>query len=280
MAHAVGLPPSEPLPGAPDKTEVMATLKARVAAITVADEQEEPARRAAVTFGVAAVDGHLPDGGLAPDGVHEVAAVAYGDLPSAIGFCAGLAVRFMGAVGRGSVVWCTRAGAAFDFGAVYGPGLAAFGLDPARLLMVEAGHARDLLWTLEQAARLRGLAAVIGNAGPTEAYDLTASRRLQLAARDVCVPVVVLRGHGDAAGGASAALTRWRIAAAPAPGDHVGAPAWTVGLERARGVAPARWLLAWDPASASFAVPAPEKAREQPVLPARPVAGGRLRAAG
>lgn len=258
----------------------MAALKARVAAIAAPDNPQETRPGAAVTLGVEAVDGHLPDGGLAPDGVHEVAAEAYGDLPSAIGFCAGLAVRFVNAAGRGSVVWCARASAAFDFGAVYGPGLAVFGLDPARLLVVDTGHARDLLWTLEQAAKLRGLAAVIGDVGGAESYDLTASRRLQLAARDGRVPVVVLRGHGEAAGGTSAALTRWRIAAAPAPGDHVGAPAWTVALERARGVPPARWRLVWDTASGRFAVPERQKAGKRSSLPSELVAGDRLRAAG
>jgi protein ImuA len=76
---------------------------------------------------------------------------------------------------------------------------------------------------------------------------LTASRRLNLAAAARASPLVLLRRPNGT--GASAAATRWRIAAAPAVRDRFGAlaqPRWHVALERCRNGRPGEWLIEWD----------------------------------
>jgi protein ImuA len=77
--------------------------------------------------------------------------------------------------------------------------------------------------------------------------DLTMSRRLNLAAAGAGTPLFLLRP--SEATGASAATTRWRVAAAPSGRDRFGAVAgwrWHVALERCRNGRPGQWTVEWD----------------------------------
>ncbi|MFC3174966.1 hypothetical protein ACFOD9_11970 [Novosphingobium bradum] len=144
---------------------------------------------------------------------------------------------------------------------LHGDGLARLGLDPARLTIVAAadgggkgtagGTARGngLLRAGLDAARCPALAGVvIESAGRLPAYDLTASRRLALAAERSGGRVVVLRI--DAEPRPSAAFTRWTIASAPSlalAGEAPGEPALVARLDRRRGAAAGQeWRLEWD----------------------------------
>jgi protein ImuA len=70
-------------------------------------------------------------------------------------------------------------------GGPYGPGLDLFGLASARLLVVRVPKPVDVLFAMEEALRCRALACVIAEmSGDGVAADLTATRRLTLAARD------------------------------------------------------------------------------------------------
>ncbi len=179
-----------------------------------------------VSMGVAALDGalHAIVGG-AGDGAAE-------------GFCAALAARLID--GRGPALWCLARGD------LHGPGLGVFGLDPDRLIVVRARRSRDVLWAMEEGLRSGRPGAVLGE---PRALDLTAGRRLQLAARAGGVACLVLHA-GENGQEASAAVTRWRVAAAPSrPPDGLpglGAPRWRVALERCRGGVPQEWLLEWS----------------------------------
>ena len=140
------------------------------------------------------------------------------------------------------VLWClTRQD-------LYGPGLAAHGLDPMRVVLVRAARDAEILWAMEEGLRTPGILAVVGEVG---ALPLIASRRLQLAAERSGITAFLLRRWRDA-GQASrerilpnAAATRWRITALPSrppreePG--VGCPRWRVELLRCRGGEPACW---------------------------------------
>lgn len=191
-------------------------------------------------LGVPALDEALPWGGLPRAALHEVLAV---DSGAAAGFCAGLLARLAG--GTGTVLWCRR-----GYGRrLYGPGLAAFGLDPARLIVVRGRNATDVLWVMEEALRSGTLAAVLGEA---EGLSVTAARRLQLAAEGGATAALLLRAGDDES--ASPAVTRWRVAAAPAskaggrPG--VGWPRWRIDLLKCRSAAgavagPRSWLVEW-----------------------------------
>ena len=80
---------------------------------------------------------------------------------------------------KGPVLWCADAMAG---SALYPPGLKAFGLDHRRLILVRCRKPREILAAMEDGLRCRALAAVIGEL--SGGIDLTASRRLQLAAEN------------------------------------------------------------------------------------------------
>ncbi len=230
----------------------------------------------AVTFGIAEIDSRLPGGGLARGALHEVIA---GHAGAATGFCAALLARLAAAragPGRddGRVLWCVRP-RLLEAGALYGPGLARFGLAPERVVVTECRRDADALWVMEEALRCRRLAAVLGEAGNV---TLTGSRRLQLAAGAGGVTAILLRPpprHPRLPHNApppSAALTRWRVAAAPGlggAGDNAtqmpGAPCWQAELLRCRGGAPGKWLMEWRDETGDFALAA--AVRHRPAVP-------------
>ena len=184
-------------------------------------------------FGAAAVDRALPWGGLPLAALHEVENVgAMGEDGATTAFLAGILARCV--PGR-PVLWCLCQPD------LHAPGLARAGLSAKRLLLVRAPHERDLLWAMEEGLRSRALAAVVGE---VETLSITASRRLQLAAETSGVTGFVLHRNAGTAD-ASAAVTRWRVAALPSvqiPGEPgVGRPRWQVELLRCRGGMPGAW---------------------------------------
>ncbi|GGF12156.1 hypothetical protein GCM10011611_17230 [Aliidongia dinghuensis] len=207
---------------------------------------EGPGRAAAgvVPTGFDAIDRALPDGGLARGALHEIVADE-ADQAAASGFLA----RLLAGLGAaGPVLWCL---ADPD---LYGPGLARLGLAPGRLILARARRDADLLWAMEEGLKTPGLAAVLGE---PHGLDLTASRRLQLAAESTGGVGLVLRraqaADADQRGKATAAVTRWRVASAPSLADlpNLDLPGlavprdfglmrgrWRVSLERCRGAVP------------------------------------------
>src|SRR6266576_3685157 len=172
---------------------------------------EQPASHGVSPFGVAAIDRALPGGGLALGAVHEILGIGGDgeDGAAACGFIAGLLARLR----MGPVLWCLKRPD------LYGPGLLAHGLDPARLVIVTAPRDEDILWAIEEGLRAPGLVAVIGEIGR---LPLVAGRRLQLAAERSGITAFLLRRWRNSEEAArererpSAAVTRWRIAALPA----------------------------------------------------------------
>ena len=138
-------------------------------------------------------------------------------------------------------------------GEPYGPGMAWLGLAPERLILVEAAKPADLLWAMEEGARGKGLAAVVGEGVKA---DLTASRRLQLAA-EAGQALVLLLSEAGAQTASLSALTRWHVAAAPsvAEAGGPGRPRWKLELRRCQaGGRPQRWMVEWDDAALSLSV--------------------------
>jgi len=189
-----------------------------------------------------AIDAAL--GGLAADSLHEIIPASAADGAAAMGFALALAARFCAGSERASALLAGEDFHAIEAGALYGPGLAAFGLDPARIVIVRAPDARALLWTLEEALKSGAPAVVVGEIGrAARHYDLKASRRLLLAARAGFAPALIVHAFGGAH--SSAAETRFEIAAAPtvrpegpaSAGGHPlpGAPAFAARILKARG---------------------------------------------
>jgi len=155
-------------------------------------------------------------GGLARPALHEIVAGAAADTGAASGFALALAARFA-AEARGAVLWVGEAQACREAGLPYAPGLRLLGLDPARLVFVRARTAPDALWALEEALKSRACAAVVGELWTLKAYDLTASRRLVLAAQAGATPALLLATGlaGGAARLSTGAATRFEVRASP-----------------------------------------------------------------
>ncbi len=263
--------PSPPSPPCGDSGRIEA-LRARIRKLEGAGRNGRRVRNAGIiTFGIADIDQSLPGGGLARGALHQIIAADGG---AATGFCAALLGRLAAArthAGRrdGRVLWCARP-RLFDAGTLYAPGLARFGLAPERVVVTECRRDADSLWAMEEALRCRRLAAVLGEAGDV---TLTASRRLQLAAETGGVTAILLRPRSRRdTSPPSAALTSWRIAAAPAArvtNDDAtpmpGAPCWQAELLRCRGGTPGRWLMEWRNETNDFALAAP--LRHRPAVP-------------
>jgi protein ImuA len=164
-------------------------------------------------FGIAAIDRVLPGGGLMRGAVHEILGLAGDEEDGALAaaFASVILARLTADEG-GVVLWC------LPWPDLYGPGLAAHGFDPARLVLVRARRDDDLLWAMEEGLRAPGVTAVVGE---ISALAAVASRRLQLAAERSGVTALLLRRwrSGDEAARQrdlpSAAATRWRITALP-----------------------------------------------------------------
>ena len=220
----------------------LAALRARLGAVAM-----PAARHGAVAFGNPQVDAHLPPGGLLRGTLHEIMAEGIeaetGALAAA--FAALLLGRLLTRAGEGRpVIWIA---CRTD---LYPPGLATYGLDPARLLLVRSGGDAPTLGAAERALGDGAAAAVVAETG---AFPRLAGRRLKLAAEAHGSTGLVLRrwpngrNAAAAAGRAdgTAAATRWRIAAAPSlpEGRAPGPPRWQVTLTHARGGRPGEWTM-------------------------------------
>jgi protein ImuA len=109
------------------------------------------------------------------------------------------------------LLWVREAAAVVETGDVYGPGLTALGLSPDNCIVVEARSLVDALRAALEGARCTALSAVILET--VAAIDLTASRRLKLAAEKSGVEIVLIRHGGRIA--PNAAQIRWRVQGVP-----------------------------------------------------------------
>lgn len=202
-----------------------------------------PSRRA---FGVASLDAAL-DGGLARGRIHEVYAAEAGDATATAGFAVAVAAG-MAEPGQ-TVLWLRMQRAARSGGVMQANGWAELGGAPGDGLVGVVPDAMALLRAAVDALRCAALGAVIVESwGAMRELDLTASRRLALAAEKSGVPLFLLRMEATPV--PSAAQTRWQVAAAPSqalPGNAPGLPAFDITLLRQRsGPCGLDWRLEWD----------------------------------
>ena len=223
--------PPDSRPGhALDRPAVLAALRARIARLDRSGARPEGDSLPLCD----AIDQRLPGGGLARAAVHEVLAA---DPGAAAGFCGLLLAR-----ARGTVLWIAAEPDAWP------PGLARFGLSPADLVLVQAPRRQDALWAMEESLRCPGVAGALL---AVSKLDLTAARRLQLAAEAGGAVGLLLCPDEEAEAGATAALTRWRVGALAGNGGahDLGDPRWSLELLRGRGARPQRWEVVWRSAA-------------------------------
>jgi protein ImuA len=237
--------------------ERISALRRSVAAI----ERRGPADAPGIfTLGHDAIDARLGDGaqgGLARGRLHEAFAATPDDASAVCGFALMLAVR--AAPPDATILWLRLDAAERRGGRIDAMGLAAIGLDPDRIVLGLAPDEKALLRASGDAVRCTGVGAVVMEAwGKCRPLDLTASRRLAIAAEASGVTTLLVRI--DAAPEPSAARTRWEIAAAPSvalEADAPGHPAFTLRLLRhPAGLSGLDWPVEWDRDRSQFREPA------------------------
>lgn len=225
-------------------------LRVRLAALTpaVADD--------GIAFGNAEVDGCLPAGGLPRAALHEIAAAGIEAETGAL-IAAFTACWLARLADPRPVLWIapdhSDSATLADLNPV---GLIGYGLDPARLVLVQTegdSGGRGTLAAMEAALRGGAAAAVVAEVGR---ISRLAARRLHFACLARGSTGFLLRRfpHGRAVrreadsdtGEAAAVATRWRLAPAPSVPEGVrepGAARWQVELRHARGGRAGGWLM-------------------------------------
>jgi protein ImuA len=243
---------------------------------------ESTAAHGMLSSGSAAIDRALPEGGLARGALHEILGTSGDEEDGAL--AAAFAAGILGRLDQGIVLWCLR------HADLYGPGLAACGLDPGRLVLVRAVRDAEILWAMEEGLRAPGIAAVVGE---VSALPPVTSRRLQLAAERSGITAFLLRRWRTAGEAArernlpNAAATRWRISVLPSvpPGGAawIGQPRWRIELLRCRGGEPGSWEMAVEEGRMTDAADPPSVAEalaNRPIAPRRAAPAEKFRSTG
>jgi protein ImuA len=224
----------------------LAQLKQRIACITAVRPE---VRAAGLSTGLPPVDTYLGTAATPLGAVHEIAGQG-GDEEQGAAGAGFLALALKASAPTGWIAWVTQEND------LYAPGLAAFGLDLRRLILVSAQRDAEVCWALEEALRSRSLAAAVAEVG---ALSLNATRRLQLAAEQAGIPCFLLRRWRtqelaqQQRAQPIAAVTRWRISPQPHPrgSDQATVPElgpvhWRLDLWRCRNAAAASWIMEFD----------------------------------
>lgn len=226
---------------APETQQRLAALRA-----VIADIERKPALAEARSR-VQAKAGGFPV--LGPGLVQEIFTDTARDGGAGLGFALGQA-RTLLTGRRLAILYVQLAEEAQSAGLPYGPGLAWFGMDPARLAIVRAASLGDLLWTAEEAMACRAVAAILVDIkGSPRLLNFTASRRLSLRAAAGGVSLFMLRS--GARREASASHLRWRLSPArsgrkPFDARAPGPARWRLRLEKGQlAGGETDWLLEW-----------------------------------
>ena len=211
---------------------------------------------AKLSFGLVALDCHLPNGGLDRGAFHEVVPATQAALPAAFGFIVAVLARFRSnfpaAARNKQIIFVMPDHGSRQCGHLSGHGLNGLGFDPTRVTLVETAHRHDSLWTLLEALRSGAPQAVIGM---IDRLDLKTSQKLHLAATDAGLPLLLLRPSQTLE--SSAASTRWRIGTVVAARDRFGSytrPRWRLQLERCRNGRPGEWVVEYDHVAHRFSL--------------------------
>jgi len=188
-------------------------------------------------LGLGPVNDAFPQGHFPLGAVHEFISHEPESATASVGFIAGLIGGLMKL--GGAVIWISSSKNIFP------PALKMFGIEPSRIIFIQLQNEKDLLWSMEEALKCSGLAAVVGE---IPEMSFTTSRRFQLAVEQSRVTGFVLRSNPRNLN-ANALVSRWRIQSLPSefydelPG--IGFPRWNVELLKIRNGKPGSWQLEW-----------------------------------
>jgi protein ImuA len=132
------------------------------------------------------------------------------------------------------------------FQRIFPPSLKTFGIEAEHIIFVNIQNEKEILWTMEEALKCKGLAAVVGE---IREISFTASRRLQLAVEHSRVTGFILR-HQPLQLNTNVCVSRWQIRPLPSDSEDdlpgVGFPRWQVELMKIRNGRPGIWQLEWS----------------------------------
>jgi protein ImuA len=169
-----------------------------------------------------------------------------GHAGAAVGFGLGVVAQTLSpSQQQSALLWVREAAAAMETGDPYGPGLALLGLPPEHVLIARLQTRIEALRAALEGARCAALSAVVLET--VAPVDLTASRRLKLAAEKSGVTIMLIRLTDCPM--ANAAQIRWRVEAAPRSGtstDRWGAVFDVTVLKHPVGLAERRCIVEWD----------------------------------
>lgn len=196
--------------------------------------------------GIASLDAVL-GGGMAYGRVHEIYAAEGDDAAATAGFAVALATA-MGKTDQ-TIFWLRLRRDVRQGGIIQAKGWAELGGKPDDVIFGTFCNATALLRATVGALQCQAVGAVIVEGrGQMRELDLTASRRLSLAAEKTGVPLFLLRF--DTRPASSAAQTRWQVISASSQsllGNAPGRPTFDIELLRQKsGLSGMRWRLEWD----------------------------------
>ncbi len=137
---------------------------------------------------------------------------------------------------------------------IFPTALKGFGIDPERILFVDAGKTKDTLWAIEEALKCDALVAVVGEITELTFND---SRRLQLAVEKSHVTGFIHRFKPKTEN-AVACVSRWKVSPitsslSDVPG--VGFSRWDVQLLKVRNGKTGKWQVQWCPNGLEYIAP-------------------------
>jgi protein ImuA len=170
--------------------------------------------------------------------IHEFISYEPADAASTSGFISSLAGNLMNDGGL-----CLWVGSEKR---VFASGLKHFGLEPDRIVFIDAPRQKELLWIIEEALKCEALAVVIGE---IKELGFTESRRLQLAVERSGVTGFIHR-YQPYSENAVACTARWKITPLPGVANDglpgVGHSCWDVQLLKVRNGRPDSWQAGWS----------------------------------
>ena len=256
--------------GADPKVEAVDDLRRQIARLERASPLGAKAgtERRGVRLGYPQIEARF-EGGRLPFGVHEAAARSAAEAPQALGFGLMLMATVLRQDPRGVGLIIQTAMTAGESGVIYGPGLSALGLEPARVALVRVRNEVDAFRVIDDALRSGALTALVAELWSGEGVDLSLTRRFNLSAEAHGVlAVLAMREPAPQ----SAVLTRWQVGAAVSSAEiaraagqgaqrgrrpRLGRPALQLSLTRnrrgaARGPRLGEWCVEWDGETCSF----------------------------
>ncbi|WP_316831772.1 Error-prone repair protein ImuA [Pedobacter aquatilis] len=190
---------------------------------------------AAVDFGLGGLVEAFPNGQFPTGAIHEFIGTSMEDAASTGGFTAALLSVLMKDKGICIYVSAQRK--------LFPPALARFGLSPDRMVFIDLGAEKDVLWATEEALKCESLSAVVME---IDQISFAQSRRLQLVVEKSKVSCFIIRRNAEKLS-STTTVARWQISALSSetiggmPG--LGFPRWKVELLKVKNGKPGNWEM-------------------------------------